>query len=196
MRPRSFTDDELFDTARRVFLEHGPGASTDLIAQELGVSQAALFKRIGTKQELMIRSLMPRDLPWIEELERGPDARPVPEQLRELADKIEAFLVQQMPCIAVLRAAGIRPTDITPREGECWPGLRSHQAMVGWFAALAEQGRIVAPSPAAVATAFNASLQTPQFMKHALGSAAPDLGGDYRERVIELFWRGIAPRSA
>ena len=63
MRPRSFTDDELLDTARRVFLEHGAGASTEQIAQQLGVSQAALFKRIGTKQELMVRSLMPRSMP-------------------------------------------------------------------------------------------------------------------------------------
>lgn len=194
MRPRSFTDEELLDAARRVFLEHGPGASTSLIAQELGVSQPALFRRVRTKQELMMRSLIPRELPWVEEIERGPDARPVPVQLAEMAHKIDAFMIEQMPCISVLSAAGIRPETFVKTEGQAWPGRRAHQAMLGWFTELAKQGRIVAPSPRATATAFQSSLQVPHFMKHALGSLAPDLGNDYRERVVELFWRAIAPR--
>jgi AcrR family transcriptional regulator len=194
MRPRSFTDEELLDAARRVFLEHGPGASTSLIAQELGVSQPALFRRVRTKQELMLRSLIPRELPWVAELERGPDERPVPVQLDELSRKIDAFMIEQMPCISVLSAAGIRPEAFIETEGETWPGHRAHEAMLAWFTALADQGRIVAPSPRALATAFQASLQVPHFMKHALGKLAPDLGDDYRERVLELFWRAIAPR--
>lgn len=196
MRPRSFTDEELLDAARRVFLEHGPGASTSLIAQELGVSQPALFRRVRTKQELMLRSLMPRELPWVAELERGPDARPVPVQLDELSRKIDAFMIEQMPCISVLSAAGIRPGTIVHDEGVEWPGRRAHEAMVAWFTQLAKQGRIVAPSPRTTAIAFGASLQVPHFMKHALGKLAPPLGDDYRERVVELFWRGIAPPDA
>lgn len=195
MRPRSFTDEELLDAARRIFLEHGPGASTSLIAQELGVSQPALFRRVRTKQELMLRSLMPRELPWLAELQRGPDARPVPVQLDELSRKIDAFLIEQMPCISVLSAAGIRPGTIVKcgADGEEWPGRRAHLAMVAWFTELARQGRIVAPSPRATAIAFSASLQVPHFMKHALGPLGPDIDDDYRERVVELFWRAIAP---
>ena len=55
MRPRQFSDDELLQTARRCFLEHGPGVSTGLIAEELGVSQAALFKRFKPIQAAMQR---------------------------------------------------------------------------------------------------------------------------------------------
>ncbi|WAS94576.1 TetR/AcrR family transcriptional regulator [Nannocystis punicea] len=195
MRPRSFTDDELLETARRCFLEHGPSVSTDVIAQELGVSQAALFKRFRTKQELMVRSLMPRNPPWVAEIERGPDERPVLEQMRELAAKIDAFLVQQLPCISVLSAAKTRPAKVLNWEKEGWPGMPAHRALVGWFAQLAAQGRIVAPSPVALATAFSSSLQVPHFMKHALGSASPEFGDDYRDRVVEMFWRGIEPRG-
>ncbi|MCY0988716.1 helix-turn-helix domain containing protein [Nannocystis sp. ILAH1] len=195
MRPRSFSDEELLDTARRCFLEHGPSVSTDVIAQELGVSQAALFKRFRTKQELMVRALIPRTPPWVAEIEQGPDARPVLEQMRELGAKIDAFLVQQLPCISVLSAAKTHPAKVLNWEKEGWPGMPAHRAMVGWFARLAEQGRIVAPSPAALATAFSSSLQVPHFMKHALGSAAPELGDDYRDRVVEVFWRGIEPRA-
>jgi len=195
MRPRSFTDAELLETARRCFLEHGPSVSTDLIAQELGVSQAALFKRFRTKQELMVRSLIPMNVPWVAEIEGGPDARPVLEQLHELANKIDGFLIQQMPCIAVLSASGTRPAKVLNWEKEGWPGMRPHRAMVGWFSQLVAEGRIVAPSPVALATAFSSSLQVPHFMKHALGAAAPELGDDYRERVVEMFWRAIEPRG-
>lgn len=193
MRPRSFTDDELLDAARRVFLEHGAAASTDLIAQELGVSQAALFKRVRTKQELLLRSMIPRAFPWIEGLEKGPDARPVPVLLDELSRTIDAFMIEQMPCIAVLSAAGIRPGAVFKPGDESWPGMRVHLALRAWFTKLADQGRIVTPSPIAAAIAFQASLQTPHFMRHALGPLAPELGDDYRERVVEMFWRGLAP---
>lgn len=196
MRPRSFSDEELLDTARRCFLEHGPGVSTDLIAQELGVSQAALFKRFRTKQELMVRALLPlAPPPWVATIENGPDARPVLEQLRELAINIDAFVVQQLPCIAVLSSAGLRPSKVLNWEEEGWPGLRAHLALVNWFSQLAAEGRIVAPSPVALVTAFSSSLQVPYFMKHALGSVAPDLGDDYRDRVVEMFWRAIEPRG-
>lgn len=195
MRPRSFTDDELLDTARRCFLEHGPGVSTDLIAQELGVSQAALFKRFRTKQELMVRSLIPRNPPWVAEIEGGPDARPVLEQLRELAAKIDDFMIEQMPCFAVLSAAGARPAKVLKWDKASWPGMRPHLALVGWFSQLAAEGRIVAPSPAALAMAFSSSLQVPHFMRHTLGAAAPELGADYRQRIVEMFWRGIEPRE-
>lgn len=194
MRPRSFSDDELLDTARRCFLEHGPSVSTDVIAQELGVSQAALFKRFRTKQELMVRALIPRSPPWVADLEKGPDERPVLEQLHELAAKMDAFLVQQMPCISVLSAAKTQPSKVLNWEKEGWPGLRSHRAVVAWFTQLADAGRIVAPSPSSLATAFGSSLQVPHFMRHALGAAAPELDPNYREQIVEMFWRAIEPR--
>ena len=58
-RPRTVSDDVILEAARAVFLEQGPGASTQSIADRLSVSQAALFKRFGTKRDLMIAALMP-----------------------------------------------------------------------------------------------------------------------------------------
>jgi AcrR family transcriptional regulator len=195
-RPRTFTDDELLDTARRCFLEHGPAVSTSTIADALGVSQAAVFKRVATKQELMVRALTPRTMPsWIGKVLAGPDDRPVREQLRELAGDIDGFLTQLMPCISVLSSAGLRHEDMFAGF-PVPPPVIAHRAFEAWFAALIESGRVRACAPAALATAFLGSMQGRRFMQHALGDRAPDSGPDYLDNLVELFWGGLDPERA
>lgn len=195
-RPRTFTDDELLDTARRCFLEHGPGVSTSTIAEALGVSQAAVFKRFPTKQELIVRALTPRAMPtWIGKLMAGPDDRPVPEQLRELAGDIDGFLTQLMPCISVLSSAGLRHEDMFAHY-PVPPPVMAHRAFEAWFTVLIESGRVRATSAAALVTAFLGSMQGRRFMQHALGDRAPDSGPDYLDNLVELFWGGLDPERA
>lgn len=192
-RPRTFTDDELLDTARRCFLEHGPAVSTSTIAEDLGVSQAALFKRFPTKQELMVRALTPRKMPtWVETAMAGPDDRPVRAQLLELAGGIDRFLQQLMPCIAVLSSAGLAHEDMFAGF-PVPPPVLAHRALRGWFDALIEAGRIRAVSSAALATAFLGGMQGRRLLQHALGPRAPESGPDYLDNLVDLFWSGIDP---
>ena len=113
-----------------------------------------------------------------------------------LTEEGRAFLEAAQPAhFAVLSAAGAHPAKVLKWDKESWPGMRPHLALVGWFTQLAAEGRIVASSPPALAMAFSSSLQVPHFMRHTLGAAAPELGADYRERIVEMFWRGIEPRD-
>ena len=116
MRPRQFTDDELFAAARRCFLEHGPTVSVAVIAGELGVSQAALFRRVGTKDELMLQALSPRPPEWIARIAEHESDAPVHEQLLALVREMDASFRQMMPCIAVLSAAGVTPHEVIGRS--------------------------------------------------------------------------------
>lgn len=195
MRPRQFSDLELLATARRCFLEHGPGVSTGLIAEELGVSQAALFKRFKTKQALMMEALAPGDRPpWIDEVEAGPDERPVPVQLREVVERIDSYLSQMLPCIAVLRAAGLGPADVL-RDREVPPPVLAHRTLTGWFHRLHEQGRARIPQPQATAMAFLGALHARHMLGHVLGSHAPVLEPDFPQTLVDLLWSGIAPST-
>ena len=195
MRPRQFTDLELLQTARRCFLEHGPGVSTGVIAEELGVSQAALFKRFKTKEALMREALAPGDRPpWIDEVEAGPDARPVPVQLREVVERIDSYFAQMLPCIAVLRAAGLGPVDVL-REREVPPPVLAHRALTGWFRRLHEQGRARIPQPQATAMAFLGAMHARHMLGHVLGAHAPTLEPDFPQVLVDLLWSGIAPPS-
>ncbi|MEZ6127616.1 MAG: TetR/AcrR family transcriptional regulator [Planctomycetaceae bacterium] len=58
-RPRTISDDQILQTARDCFLEHGPSVATDVIAERLGVSSQALFKRFHSKHELMLAAIAP-----------------------------------------------------------------------------------------------------------------------------------------
>ena len=193
MRPRQFSDDELLQTARRCFLEHGPGVSTGAIAEALGVSQAALFKRFKTKQALMVEALAPEaEPPWIAEVEAGPDDRPVPEQLCEVVGRIDAFLAQMLPAIAVLKAAGLGPADVLRHRKEPPPVL-AHRTLSGWFRRLHEQGRARIPHPQSTAMMFLGALHARHMLGHVLGTHAPELEPEFLQNLVDVLWAGIAP---
>ena len=104
-RPRTVTDEQILEKAREVFIDQGPNATTATIAERLGLSQGALFKRFGTKEELLMAALRPAPPAWLDQVLQGPDARPIPEQLVELGLQIAAFMDDLVPRIGVLHAA-------------------------------------------------------------------------------------------
>lgn len=196
MRPRQFTDDELLETARRCFLEHGPGVSTSVIANELGVTSAALFRRCGTKQALMLQALAPPGHPeWISRIEAGPDERPVPEQMREVLEAIDAFFEEMLPAIAVLRAAGMDPEQILCKR-ELPPPVLAHRALTAWFRRLHAQGRAHVPQPQSTAMGFLGAIQARHMLRHVLGEHAPRTEPDFLHTLVDVFWSGIADRSS
>ena len=56
-RPKLIEDHELLSIARDVFRQHGHTASTRHVAKAAGISQAALYKRFKTKDQLFIAAL-------------------------------------------------------------------------------------------------------------------------------------------
>lgn len=193
MRPRQFTDDDVLDIARRCFLEHGPSVSTAVIADELGVSQAALFRRFKTKQALMVRAMAPQSPPaWIDQIQAGPDARSVPVQMHEVVRAIDAFFEQLLPCIAVLRSAGIEMSSVI-QECEPAPPTRAHRALTGWFSRLHEQGRADIPHPQSTAMAFLGAIHARHMLRHVLGEHAPRTEPEFLDNLVRVFWVGIDP---
>lgn len=195
MRPRQFSDEELLETARSCFLEHGPGISTSAIAERLGVSQAALFKRFKTKQELMVAALITNHRPdWVDRVEAGPDERPVPEQLREALEGIDRFFVQMLPCISMARAAGIEPEAII-RTHEVPPPVLAHRTLTAWFRRLHAVGRAVVPNPQSTAMAMLGAIHARHMLRHVLGEHAPQTEPEFLQNLVDVFWDGVAPKG-
>jgi len=195
MRPRQFTDSELYEAAREVILAHGPSVSAKRIAEALGVSAAALFKRVGTKHELIRRALVGVDLPpFIKSLEQGPDDRPVREQLLERAHEVDTFFTRAMPAIAMLKAAGFCPADVF-KDQAVPPPIRTLRALAAWFEALRTQGRVTFADSEAIAVAFLGALQA----RHAVRSFLPSYptgGENYLETLVDTVLHGIAPKES
>lgn len=56
-RPKTIEDEDLLAIARQVFREHGHTATTQHVAKAAGVSEAMLYKRFKTKDELFFAAL-------------------------------------------------------------------------------------------------------------------------------------------
>ena len=194
-RPRQVSDEQILDSARSAFLRHGPSVSTTVIADDLGVSQAALFKRFGTKERLMLRSMTPEPPDWGEVLGDGPDDRPLPDQLRALGRTMSDFYDRLVPCMATLRSAGVSPHD-PHGDDDVPPPIRGVRAVSSWLAVARDQGRVRDLDVGAFAMAFLGALQSRAFLRHMAGDDAPGWDAErYVDQLVDLMWRGIAPEG-
>ncbi len=194
-RPRRISDEDIAREARAIFLSQGPGASTEKIAAKLGVSQAALFKRVPTKDELLVLALCPQPTPLVlQQLPMGPDGdRPVPQQLTELARAMLAYFHQLLPGLITLRASGL-PLDRTFPHGESLSQQKLREDLTLWLKLAHRQHRVRGGDLAAVAELLLGALESRCLTGHLMNSkprAADD--ATFAHEVVRALWRGLAP---
>jgi AcrR family transcriptional regulator len=196
-RPRQVLDKEILVAARACFIEHGASVSTETIAARLGVSGPALLKRFGSKRELLKAAFsIGKAPPWLHVLDAGPDARALPEQIREVAGAIDAFFREMVPAFAVLREAGITPEEWRGESKEVPAPARAYHAMAGWFRRAQEQGLLREGDPSVMASLFLAGLQHRYFLAHVANQSVPTEQEDpWLDRMVDIFWRGVAPEG-
>jgi AcrR family transcriptional regulator len=196
VRPRQFSDADILSAAREVFLESGPSVSTTVIAERIGLSQAALFKRFGTKDDLMVQALTSAG-PFPLAGRGGPDARPIATQLQEMADELAAFLARVVPCSAILRAAQIAPEQAFARF-DVPPPIVVHRRFVAWLTAAREQGRVRdGVDLEHVALAFMGAMHIRTFLEHIARGRVEQFplpaGEDYRATLVRMTWALLEP---
>src|SRR5919204_6207695 len=99
-RPKQVSDEQLLRAARMVFLKDGFKAPVAAVAKELGVTPAALFHRVKSKERLFLHALYPKDPPELEALEGRPaEGRRVQEQLIEILFGLTEYLSHAMPAM-------------------------------------------------------------------------------------------------
>jgi AcrR family transcriptional regulator len=184
-RPRQVSDEAILAAARRCFLEHGPGVSTTVIADELEVSQAALFKRFGTKQQLMLAALLPPSTPsWVATVEAG----------LEVATAIVRFFVEYAPCLMTIRASGCDLKATMRERYDLPPPLRARKALTAWLQQAMAEGRIRSVDCAATAEAMMGALQGHAFLSFV--SERPAEPERFVANLVGLLWRGLAPEAS
>ncbi len=192
-RPRQVSDEQILEAARACFLEHGAAVSTTVIADRLGVSPPALFKRFGTKDRLLLAAMRPSLSGLDQVFEDGPDDREIPVQLLEIAHRLREFGEQLVPRIAVLHEAGLT-REALHRHGQEPPPARIQKLLVGWLERAQRQGRVGPGDPEAVALAFIGAIQGRVFLAHHSGGPVSELAWDrYLESFVRVIWRGCAP---
>lgn len=141
-RPRKVSESTILETARKIFIKHGPGAPTHLIADAVGLSTPALFNHYPTKKDLMLAALKPpKTSTWAKEIEEGPDNRDIEEQLIEIATIVQSYMHVVTVNLAILRASNITAKTYLSIY-ETPPPVLTVQALSNWFLRAIDKGLI------------------------------------------------------
>jgi len=196
-RPRTVSTDAILEAARDVFLEHGSKGSTSAIADKVGLSQAALFKRFGTKADLMVAALAPPEPPpFVPMLDAGPDPdadfRP---QLVEAAGVIARFFREFLPCLMVLRTSDL-PIEEMFSKFDVPPPIRAQAAVAGFLQRAMDNGQMRAGDPFALTFSFLGAFYMRAFLTHLANQPYDDEALDaYVISVVDSLWHGLAPEQ-
>jgi AcrR family transcriptional regulator len=185
-RPKTVTDEQMMRAAREVFVEYGPSASVAQIAKRLGVSHAALFSRVGCKEQLMCEALAP-GVPealaaWEGELVEGDEV----EWLVGVLMGLMRFFERVVPNLVVLKAAGL--LEVRLPAGAPSPPEALRAALSGWLKRVNEARGWQVASPEAVAQGLLGAMEARCFNGY-LGGAAFAPGED--EAFIRELVRGL-----
>ena len=195
-RPRTITNEQILSAMKAAVLEQGARVSLDVVAERLGVTAPALLKRFGTRQALLLEALRPPDDPaFIDHFQAGPDARPLPDQLRERLQEMWAFFEEVIPCISALRESGIPPEKVFAHARHRNPA-RALQAIEKWLTVAHQKGLANAPEAESVAAALMGAIQMRAFTAHVTDQKySARSNRTYLDQLVDFFSRALAPAA-
>lgn len=192
-RPKQMTDEELLKIALECFLEHGSEASAQVIADKAGLSQPALFKRFGTKEELFLRALTPPErLPIIDWLEASPTPGPFRPQLVQLLVKVTEMLNWVLPRVQLLQASRIPRKTVMSRY-KTPPPVRLLRSITGFFERAQQQGQLPSDvNPQYVAQWVFSMMMGRTYLSETMPQEIDSKDNTaFIESIIDLMYRGI-----
>ncbi|MFS0517511.1 TetR/AcrR family transcriptional regulator [Nostoc sp. UIC 10607] len=198
------TNQQILEAARQVFLQQGFGASTLEIAQQAGISEASIFKRFSTKEELFFAAMgIPEKPLWVNELESLCGKGNLKENLINICLQIMEFHREALPLIMMLRSRG----NALPQLGGKEPGpMRDVKVLTAFLEHEINQGRLRLCDPQTVAHILLGSLMNYVFLEQISSQVStsttelPLNSGDratevslFVQSLVDIVWQGIAP---
>jgi AcrR family transcriptional regulator len=110
----------------------GPSAPVTAIAKRLGVSHAALLQRVGSKEQLLLRSMCAEQPQIYDRLRERPPDRGARSRLMDILQELQTFHAKMLPGLLVLRAAGLG-VEATLGDREPAPGAL-RRMLARWLA--------------------------------------------------------------
>jgi len=188
-RPKSITDEQIKEAAREVFVTHGPGASVKQIAAKLGVSHAALFGRMGTKEQLMLDALLPERAGAFAPLHAPPPTEGIEDALVDILIDLMAFFRRVVPNLVVLKAAGHDISARAPEQGPP-PPVALRLALAGWLQEAQKDASLTESRALAIAEGLLGALEARCFNAY-LGGSEYSPGDD--AEFVKMIVAGLLP---
>ena len=191
-RTKTIDDDEILRHARAVFRKEGPAASTRDVARAAGISQAVLYQRFGSKEQMFLQAITPKP-PDVDSLLGKYPPLDVRTDLAAIGERIAAYLRTLMPTFLHVVA---QPELGHARLLELHRGLAFHplvEALVTRFERLRADRLIADGDPLMCARAFLAVVHSAVFFEFMTHGAAAGRRTPAVEGLLGVLWEGMAP---
>jgi len=205
-RTKIIDDDELIRVARDVFRETGHTATTRDVARAAGISQAVLYQRFGSKEDLFLRAMTP-ELPDVAALLGPYPPRSAKADLRRIAERLAEFFAAMMPTLLHVLAH----PDLGAGRLKQWhtrlPFVPIAHGLAERIRRLQADGQIAQVNAEAAAHTLIAAVHTVALLEtmphgghanhgaHASHGAHADHPATQLGAVVEVLWSGLAPRA-
>jgi AcrR family transcriptional regulator len=194
-RPKTIEDHELLEVARRVFRQHGHTATTRDVAKAAGISQAVLYQRFKTKDDLFYAALTQPapDLTALLDLDATLEPRLY---LAQFAARVKDHFISVMPTILSMAAHPRYGKEMMGkvhqlnRVGDILPILRLR--LQGW-----QQGGRIRPTDAqALLFTFIHALNSMAMVEVISGQAGGPTKLEEVQPMVNLLWDGLSPAES
>ena len=187
------TNEQILEAATEVFLHKGFGGSTQEIAQKAGISEASIFKRFSTKEELFFAAMgIPETPPWVKQMESLSGKAELKANLNQVCVGILEFYRHVMPRIMMLRARG----NALPEMGaklESKP-IQDIKVLTSFLEFEIQQGRLRPCEPQAIAHILLGTLMNYVFLEQRSSpESTPTDELLFVENLVDILWQGISP---
>ena len=193
-RPKLIQDDELLAVAREVFVEKGIVASTREIARRAGISEAVIYQRHPTKEDLFFAAMVPPALDVETLLAARANDPGVLEHLQEIALGMLEYFRELMPILLTLMTHPSFDFEKFVQRQPDSPLNRMRMGLMEYLEAQRELGNVAAENVGPAALTLLAALHS-----LALFERLGVHGGAFNEAIVRAMvrslWTGLAPMS-
>ena len=189
-RSKTVSDEEILRAARSLFLEAGIKASTKEIAKTAGISEAVIFQRFKTKEELFFAAMVPPSAQLDKIFNVQPGDNQIPENLELISLQIVEYFREVMPVFLTLIGHPAFNMQ-TFLQRHTMPRVQIGNRLTAYLVAEAEIGRI-RRGQVEIAVAVLLSYLHHLAMSETI-NAHPRSGQGTVADAIKALWQGLDP---
>jgi AcrR family transcriptional regulator len=191
-RQKTISDADVLRVARGVFRDKGHTATTREIAQAAGISEAILYQRFGSKDDLFFAAMAPQEPDLAALLGPKDPVEDAHTYLRTVVVRLGEYFADILPLVVHMMTHPSFDHTVFARHTSNQPAARLREGLAERIASLARRKRIVAPS-ATLAARLLVSLAH----DWALGRIHLMSSRSVREleEMVDIVWVGLRGRG-
>ena len=190
-RNKTITDEEILAVARSLFLKEGAKASTRTLAKLVGISEAVIFQRFSTKEDLFFTAMVPPAAQLDAIFSIHPGEKQVIANLESVSLQIVVYFREVMPVfLSLVSHPSFDMQSFLQRH--TMPGMQIVNWLTEYLNAEAELGRIHRDNVAATASILFSHLHNLALSENIGAHQTIDTEHAISDAIAAL-WKGLAP---